>query len=51
MAEIAVEKLRSFCGAVSLCGNRDDLCTLAPVVHESRENAGPAAGIDAGLKA
>lgn len=51
MVEIAVEKLRSFCAAVSIAGNRDDLCGFAPVVHEMRLDAGPGAGIEAGLKA
>ncbi len=51
MVEIAVEKLRSFCAAVSICGNRDDLASFAPAVHEERLNQGPAAGIEAGLKA
>ena len=51
MVEIAVEKLRGFCAAVSVCGNRDDLEVFAPVVHESRLNTGPAAGIEAGLQA
>lgn len=51
MVEIAVEKLRNFCAAVSIAGNRDDLADFAPVVHERREDAGPAAGIEAGLAA
>jgi molybdopterin-guanine dinucleotide biosynthesis protein A len=51
MVEIAVEKLRSFCAAVSIAGNRDDLSSLAPVVHEERMDCGPAAGIEAGLRA
>lgn len=51
MIEIAVEKLRTFCPAVSICGNRDDLTTFASVVREDRQNAGPAAGFEAGLKA
>ena len=50
MVEIAVEKLRGFCAQVSICGNRDDLAGYAPVVHEERVDAGPAAGIEAGLK-
>lgn len=49
MVEIAVEKLSSFCAAVSIAGNRDDLADFAPVVHERRLEAGPAAGIEAGL--
>lgn len=51
MVEIAVEKLRSFCAAVSVSGNRDDLGAIAPVVSEARVEMGPAAGIEAGLKA
>jgi len=50
MVQIAVEKLRSFCSAVSIAGNRDDLASFAPVVHERRLEAGPAAGIEAGLR-
>lgn len=51
MVEIAVEKLRGFCANVSICGNRDDLSGFAPVVREARVDAGPAAGIEAGLMA
>jgi molybdopterin-guanine dinucleotide biosynthesis protein A len=51
MVEIAVEKLRRFCAAVSIAGNRDDLASFAPVVQERRLEAGPAAGIEAGLAA
>lgn len=51
MVEIAVEKLRSFCAEVSIAGNRDDLSGYAEVVRESRIDAGPAAGIEAGLRA
>jgi len=51
MAEIAVEKLRGFCSAVSIAGNRQDLNEFAPVGPEARENCGPAAGIEAGLLA
>ncbi len=51
MVEIAVGKLQSFCTAVSICGNRDDLANFAPVVHEDRLHQGPAAGIEAGLQA
>jgi molybdopterin-guanine dinucleotide biosynthesis protein A len=51
MVEIAVEKLRSFCVVVSIAGNRDDLARYADVVHEMRVEAGPAAGVEAGLKA
>ncbi len=51
MVEIAVEKLRSFCAAVSVAGNREDLAGFAPVVRETRVDAGPVAGIEAGVKA
>lgn len=51
MVEIAVEKLRTFCSAVSIAGNREDLSRFAPVVPESRRNEGPVAGIEAGLQA
>ena len=51
MVEIAVEKLRAFCSAVSVVGNRDDLSTFAPIVHEARVDCGPVAGIEAGLRA
>ena len=51
MVEIAVEKLRGFCAEVGIAGNREDLARFAPVVGESRVDAGPAAGIEAGLKA
>ena len=51
MVEIAVEKLRGFCAEVSVVGNRDDLRGFAPIVPESRVDAGPAAGIEAGLAA
>ena len=51
MVEIAVEKLRGFCADVSIAGNREDLARFAPVVPEDRVDAGPAAGIEAGLKA
>lgn len=49
LIEIAVEKLRGLCAEVSIAGNRDDLARFAPVVHEARLNAGPAAGVEAGL--
>lgn len=49
MIEIAVETLRSVCAEVSISGNRDDLAVWAPVVHELRSEAGPAAGIEAAL--
>ena len=51
MVEIAVEKLRTFCSTVSIAGNREDLSRFAPVISELRLNAGPAAGIEAGLRA
>ena len=51
MVEIAVEKLRMFCAEVSIAGNRDDLSGYAPVVREDRVDAGPGAGVEAGLKA
>jgi molybdopterin-guanine dinucleotide biosynthesis protein A len=51
LVEIAVEKLREFCAEVSIAGNRDDLGEYAPVVREERLDAGPGAGIEAGLKA
>jgi len=51
MVEIAVQKLREFCAEVSIAGNREDLSGFAPVVREERVDCGPAAGIEAGLKA
>lgn len=51
MVQIAVEKLRGFCAAVSIAGNREDLGSFAEVVEERRLNAGPTAGIEAGLRA
>jgi len=51
LVEIAVEKLRGFCAEVSIAGNREDLSAFAPVVREERVDCGPAAGIEAGLKA
>lgn len=51
LVEIAVEKLRGFCAEVSIAGNREDLSRYAPVVREERIDCGPAAGIEAGLKA
>jgi len=51
LVEIAVEKLRGFCAEVSIAGNREDLSGFAPVVREERMDCGPAAGIEAGLKA
>ncbi len=49
LVEIAVKKVRGFCAEVSICGNRDDLAAYAPVVRELRLDAGPAAGMEAGL--
>jgi molybdopterin-guanine dinucleotide biosynthesis protein A len=51
LVEIVVEKLRKFCANVSIAGNREDLWALAPVVRETRIDAGPAAGVEAGLAA
>jgi molybdopterin-guanine dinucleotide biosynthesis protein A len=51
MVEIAVQKLRGFCADVGIAGNRDDLAEYAPVVREMRQDVGPAAGIEAGLRA
>jgi molybdopterin-guanine dinucleotide biosynthesis protein A len=51
MVAIAVEKLRAFCAEVGIVGNRDDLRGIAPVVRESRVGVGPAAGLEAGLRA
>ena len=51
MVEIAVEKLRAFCAVASIAGNREDLSGFAPVVPEERVDCGPAAGIEAGLRA
>ena len=50
LIEIAVEKLKGLCAEVSIAGNRDDLRLFAPVVHETRLNTGPAAGVEAGLR-
>jgi molybdopterin-guanine dinucleotide biosynthesis protein A len=51
MVEIAVEKLRAICAEVGIAGNRDDLAAYAPVVQEMRSDVGPAAGVEAGLRA
>ena len=51
MIGLAVEKLRGFCTEVGIAGNRDDLGSYAEVVHETRLDIGPAAGIEAGLMA
>ena len=51
MVAIAVAKLAGVATAVSLVGNRDDLLRFAPVVHEQRMEAGPGAGMEAGLLA
>jgi len=50
MVEIAVETLRAVSAEVCISGNRDDLAAWAPVVHELRVEAGPAAGIEAALE-
>jgi molybdenum cofactor guanylyltransferase len=50
MVQIAVEKLRGFCGQVTIGGNREDLARFAPVVPETRVGVGPGAGIEAGLR-
>jgi molybdopterin-guanine dinucleotide biosynthesis protein A len=49
MVAIAAHTLRSVCAQVFLAGNRDDLSSYAPAVHESRPESGPAAGIEAAL--
>lgn len=51
MVQIAVEKLRGFCAEVSIAANRDDLRRFAAIVCEERTDSGPAAGIEAGLRA
>lgn len=51
LVEIAIKKLRGFCEDVGIAGNRDDLAEYATVVHETRNDIGPAAGIEAGLSA
>lgn len=51
LVQIAVEKLQAFCAEVSIAGNRDDLTEFAPLVYEDRVDCGPAAGIEAGLRA
>jgi len=51
LVAIAVETLRAVCAEVGISGNRDDLAGWAPVLHESRADAGPAAGIEAALAA
>jgi molybdopterin-guanine dinucleotide biosynthesis protein A len=51
MIGLAVEKLRGFCTEVGIAGNRDDLGGYAVVIHEKRLEAGPGAGIEAGLMA
>jgi molybdopterin-guanine dinucleotide biosynthesis protein A len=48
---LAVEKLSAFCTEVAIAGNRTELAHFAPVVTESRIDAGPAAGVEAGLQA
>jgi molybdopterin-guanine dinucleotide biosynthesis protein A len=51
MVEIAVEKLREVCAEVWIAGSREDLSGFAPVVRDERQAEGPAAGIEAGLRA
>ena len=51
LVDIAVEKLRGLCAEVSIVGNREDLREFAPLVMEDRVECGPAAGMEAGLKA
>jgi molybdopterin-guanine dinucleotide biosynthesis protein A len=51
MVELAVEKLRGVCAEVGIAGNRADLAGFAPVVPETRVEVGPAAGVEAGLRA
>ena len=51
MVQIAVERLREFCTQVSIIGHRDDLSAFAPVVRDERADAGPVAGLEAGLRA
>lgn len=51
MAEIAVRTLRGTLPVVSISGNHQGLERWAPVVHETRLGAGPAAGMEAGLRA
>jgi len=50
MVEIAAAKLKQFCAEVSISANRNDLGLYAPIVPETRLNAGPAAGIEAALQ-
>jgi molybdopterin-guanine dinucleotide biosynthesis protein A len=50
LVELAVEKLSNFCADVAISGNRDDLARFAPVVTETRLDAGPGAGVEAGLR-
>lgn len=50
LAEIAVAKLAGVCAEVSIAGNCAELESVAPVVMESRLDAGPGAGIEAGLQ-
>jgi molybdopterin-guanine dinucleotide biosynthesis protein A len=51
MVQIAVEKLLGLCTEVGIAGNREDLADYAAVMPETRMDAGPAAGIEAGLMA
>ena len=47
----AVDRLLRFCRVVSISGNREDLTAITRVVAEARIDAGPAAGLEAGLRA
>lgn len=49
LVEIALRKLRAVCSDVAILGNRQDLARMAPVVEERLSDAGPVAGIEAGL--
>ena len=49
LVELAVEKVATFCNEVSIVG-REDLDRFAPIARDERINAGPAAGMEAGLR-
>lgn len=51
MVAIAVATLRQFCSEVAIAGNREDLLEFAPVIPEALSDAGPVAGLQAGLEA
>lgn len=51
MVQRQVETLSAVCRSVRLVGNREDLRRFAPVVPEGRSEAGPIAGLEAGLLA